>query len=91
MVGGAHAGADARQHDDFDFIVSQEGVTENHRQLRLPERDVLALAALCLRLVKGTDALLEAKQRLVDFGTLELSVLVITLAVLGALRASQVY
>uniref|UniRef100_A0A7S3CME7 Uncharacterized protein n=1 Tax=Strombidium rassoulzadegani TaxID=1082188 RepID=A0A7S3CME7_9SPIT len=51
---------------------------------------MLPLGSLPLLLVKGANTLLEAQKRLVDFGALGLPVLVIALAVLGALTASQV-
>lgn len=85
VVGRAHAGANTRQHDNFDFVVSEEGVTKNHGQFRLPEGHVLTLTALGLRLIESADALLQAQQRLVDLGALHLPVLDVALAVLGTL------
>ena len=85
VVGRAHTGTNARQHNDLDLVVREERVTQDHGQLRLPERHVLALAALRLGLVERADALLEAEQRLVDLGALDPTLLVVALAVLGAL------
>jgi hypothetical protein len=33
VIGRAHAGTNARQHYDFDFVVREERVTEHHGQL----------------------------------------------------------
>ena len=51
---------------------------------------MLSLAALRLRRVQSAYALLQAKQRLIDLGSLDLTVLVVALAVLGTFGASQV-
>lgn len=90
VIGRAHAGTNARQHYDFDFVVRKERVTEHHSQLGLPEGHVLSLAALRLRRVQCADALLQTEQGLVNLGSLDLTVLVVALAVLGTLGAGQV-
>ena len=61
MIGAAAAGADARKHDDLNFVARQERVTQHHRQLALPEWHVLALRSLALLRVDGAHTLLQAE------------------------------
>ena len=85
VVGRRLARRDTRNHHHSAHVsVADEGVTQHHCQLVLPERDVLALG------FHGSDALLQSQQRLVDLGALLPPVLVVRLSVLGPLGASQV-
>lgn len=52
---------------------------------------MLALRGLALLLVESSHALLEAKQRLVDLCSLDLSLLDVTLAFLSSLTTCQVH
>lgn len=56
-----HARADAGEHDDFDLVVGDEGVSKNHSELALAERHVLALRGLAALLVQGTHTFLETQ------------------------------
>ena len=93
VIGGAHARANAGQHDDFDLIVGQKRVSQDHGKLALPEGHMLSLSLVGLSalLIQSSHALLEAKERLVDLCSLGLSVFVVTLAVLGTLTTCEVY
>lgn len=90
MVGGAHAWANTGKHYDFDFLAGQERVPQDHGELTLTEGHVLSLRCLTLLSVKGSDALLEAEQGLVDLSTLSLTVLAVALAILGTFTTGQI-
>ena len=51
---------------------------------------MLPLRCLTFLLVKGSDALFEAKEGLVDFGSFSLSVLIVALAILGPFTSCQI-
>lgn len=57
MVGRAHARADASEHHDLGLFVGKKAIPQNHGQLTLPKRDVLALATLTLLGVESPNAL----------------------------------
>lgn len=51
---------------------------------------MLTLGSLAFLLIERSNALLQGKKRLVDLGTLSLSVFVVALAVLGSLRTCKI-
>ena len=51
---------------------------------------MLTLRALSLGVVKGSNALLEAQETLIDLSSFDLSLLVVGLAVLSSLRTSEI-
>ena len=86
----AHAWTNTCKHHNFDFVVSNERVSQHHGQLALTEGNVLALGGLTALLVEGTHAFFQAEQGLVDLGAFRLSILVITLTILRSLTTSQI-
>ena len=90
VVAAGAARANAGKHDNLDLLALHERVSEDHCQLRLPERHVLALGSLALLAIQRTQAFFQSQQALVNFRSLLLSVFIVTLAVLSSLTASQV-
>ena len=91
VVRRGHAWTDAGQHDDFYFVVGNEGVSEDHCELALSEGDMLALRSLTTLLVECSHAFLESQKRLVDLSALSLPILVIALTILSPFTTSQIY
>ena len=60
MVSRGHAWTDTCKHYDFDFVVGNEGVSEDHCELALSEGNVLTLRGLATLLIESTDAFLQA-------------------------------
>lgn len=88
MVSRAHTWANTSQHHYLYILRGQERVAQNHGQFTLTEWHVLTLGSLASLLIKSSDALLEAKQRLVDISSFGLSLLIVALTVLGSLTSS---
>ena len=90
MVSRAHSGTDTGEHNNFDFFRGHETIPKDHCKLRLSEGHVLTLGSLGLCSIKSPDTFLETKQRLVNFGSLDLSLFVVGLAILGSFGTSEI-
>ena len=81
MIARGDAGADTCQHDNPRLVTSQEGVTEDHRQLGRAEWHMLTLCGLTLLSVNSSHAFFQPEQALIDLCTFCLAVFVVSDAV----------
>jgi hypothetical protein len=86
----AHSWTNTGKHNDLALLTGHKGISQDHGKFALTERHVLTLGSLAFLLIERSNALLQGKKRLVDLGTLSLSVFVVALAVLGSLRTCKI-